>query len=59
MKKTELKINLKDFKKESNDTPVTVSVVIKKSHKNFLKSKKINVSKLVRSIIDTLIEDKK
>jgi hypothetical protein len=54
-----MKIDLKDFKKENNDKLVNASVVIKKSHKIFLESERINLSKLVRSIIDTLISDKK
>lgn len=54
-----MKINLKDFKKENNDTLVNASIVIKKSQKIFIESEKINLSKLVRSIIDGLINEKK
>ena len=54
------KIDLKKYKKENseNDTVIS-SIALNQDHKKFLESEKINLSLLVRDVLDSLIKNKK
>jgi len=50
-------IKLKDYTKGKNDKTITRSVSIEQRHKDFIEAKDINLSSLVRDVIESLMRE--
>ena len=57
--KNKLDIDIDDYQHDEKATGATTSIRLGKKHFDFLKDKKINLSKLIREIIEKLMEKQK
>ena len=58
-KKTMKKINLdiKDFRNDASNDTIKTTIAITEKQRQFIKDNNINLSKLVREIIESIMED--